>query len=96
MSTQIHLFFPNGLVLGPAFVLRTGPRPDFFTQMGLLNSSQFEMATGILLTKISLCNLCNFSFLLQTGEQVKSMAQGAADAVKNTLGVGENNPTSKQ
>ena len=31
------------------------------------------------------------SFLFQTGEQVKSMAQGAIDGVKNTLGVGDNN-----
>ncbi|KAL3507443.1 hypothetical protein ACH5RR_032825 [Cinchona calisaya] len=30
-------------------------------------------------------------FLQQTGEQVKSMAQGAIDGVKNTLGVGDNN-----
>ncbi|KAL5975277.1 hypothetical protein ACLOJK_031956 [Asimina triloba] len=30
------------------------------------------------------------SFLQQTGEQVKSMAEGAAGAVKNTLGMGGN------
>ncbi|CAK9166989.1 unnamed protein product [Ilex paraguariensis] len=28
-------------------------------------------------------------FLQQTGEQVKNMAQGAIDGVKNTLGVGD-------
>ncbi|KAI5649788.1 hypothetical protein M9H77_35793 [Catharanthus roseus] len=28
-------------------------------------------------------------FIQQTGEQMKSMAQGAIDGVKNTLGVGE-------
>ncbi|KAL9368655.1 hypothetical protein Peur_039854 [Populus x canadensis] len=34
------------------------------------------------------------SFLHQTGEQVKNMAQGAAEAVKNTLGMNtENTPT---
>ncbi|KAG5248734.1 late embryogenesis abundant protein [Salix suchowensis] len=34
------------------------------------------------------------SFLQQTGEQVKSMAHGAAEAVKNTLGMNtENIPT---
>ncbi|XP_068649133.1 late embryogenesis abundant protein 7-like [Aristolochia californica] len=31
------------------------------------------------------------NFLQQTGDQVKAMAQGAADAVKNTLGMGEQN-----
>ncbi|XP_010545780.1 PREDICTED: late embryogenesis abundant protein 2-like [Tarenaya hassleriana] len=31
------------------------------------------------------------SFLQQTGVQVKSMAQGAADAVKNTLGMNSDN-----
>ncbi|CAN6486011.1 unnamed protein product [Victoria cruziana] len=29
--------------------------------------------------------------LQQTGEQAKSMAQGAADAVKNTVGIGSGN-----
>ncbi|XP_010535129.1 PREDICTED: late embryogenesis abundant protein 2-like [Tarenaya hassleriana] len=33
------------------------------------------------------------SFLQQTGVQVKSMAQGAADAVKNTLGMNSDNNT---
>ncbi|KAJ6963347.1 hypothetical protein NC652_001844 [Populus alba x Populus x berolinensis] len=34
------------------------------------------------------------SFIHQTGEQVKNMAQGAAEAVKNTLGMNtENTPT---
>ncbi|XP_021298725.1 late embryogenesis abundant protein 2-like [Herrania umbratica] len=31
------------------------------------------------------------NFLQQTGEQVKNMAQGAADAVKNTLGMNNDN-----
>ncbi|KAH7547368.1 hypothetical protein FEM48_Zijuj01G0302300 [Ziziphus jujuba var. spinosa] len=32
----------------------------------------------------------------QTGEQMKNMAQGAAEAVKNTLGMNaDNNPTSR-
>ncbi|XP_073007696.1 late embryogenesis abundant protein D-7-like [Typha latifolia] len=30
-------------------------------------------------------------FMQQTGEQVKSMAQGATDAVKNAVGMGEGN-----
>ena len=29
-------------------------------------------------------------FIQQTGEQMKNMAQGAADAVKNTVGMGDN------
>ncbi|KAK0597164.1 hypothetical protein LWI29_022402 [Acer saccharum] len=32
------------------------------------------------------------TFLSQKGEQVKSMAQGAAEAVKNTLGMSNENP----
>ncbi|XP_022714497.1 late embryogenesis abundant protein 2-like [Durio zibethinus] len=34
------------------------------------------------------------NFLQQTGEQVKNMAQGAADAVKNTLGMNSTDNTS--
>ncbi|KAI9160800.1 hypothetical protein LWI28_011655 [Acer negundo] len=32
------------------------------------------------------------TFLSQKGEQVKNMAQGAAEAVKNTLGMSNENP----
>ncbi|KAG6788881.1 hypothetical protein POTOM_004959 [Populus tomentosa] len=39
-------------------------------------------------------NAINVLICLQTGEQVKNMAQGAAEAVKNTLGMNtENTPT---
>ena len=38
----------------------------------------------------SRCNIVNL-FLLQTGEQVKNMAQNAVDSVKNTIGMAENN-----
>jgi hypothetical protein len=39
-------------------------------------------------------NVINVLICLQTGEQVKNMAQGAAEAVKNTLGMNtENTPT---
>ena len=38
----------------------------------------------------SWCNIVNL-FLLQTGEQVKNMAQNAVDSVKNTIGMAENN-----
>jgi hypothetical protein len=31
-------------------------------------------------------NCLHMAFYLQSGEQLKSMAQGAADAVKSTLG----------
>lgn len=50
----------------------------------------------LIIRPMFLCELIFSMFFVQTGEQVKSMAQGAADAVKNTLGMGENNPTSKQ
>ncbi|XP_065036949.1 late embryogenesis abundant protein Dc3-like [Musa acuminata AAA Group] len=33
-------------------------------------------------------------FLQQTGDQVKNMAQGAAEAVKNAVGMGGTNTTS--
>lgn len=33
--------------------------------------------------------------MLQTTDQVRSMAQGAADAVKHTLGMDNNNPSSR-
>merc|ERR1712183_246654 len=35
------------------------------------------------------------NFLQQTGEQVKNMAQGAAVAVKNTLGLNTNSPNKR-
>ncbi|KAF3791943.1 Late embryogenesis abundant protein [Nymphaea thermarum] len=37
------------------------------------------------------CKNQTSGFLQQTGEQAMSMAQGAAEAVKNTLGIGSGN-----
>ncbi|MCL7050329.1 hypothetical protein MKW94_026071 [Papaver nudicaule] len=35
-------------------------------------------------------------FLQQTGEQMMNMAHGAAETVKNTLGMNDNNPTTRK